>query len=512
MDLQVNSVYQALTRVVSRHSSKTAITFENAAVTYASLLSSIDTTAAKLASFGIKHGSVFAAYSQNRPELICCYYAAARLGAVFVPINPSMTPAEVNYTLHHSRARLLLYDDTVSDAAPLAMPGGLVQPIATLAEAATHGDEFSSPVSLDDDFLIIYTSGSTGKPKAIVLDHAAQIDAPRALAEMWDITEEDVTVVALPLGYLYGLSTAAAAGLQSGGTVVILRRFHPRDALDALVQHRATVFHGVPTMYSMMLEYCEQRDLRVNLSGVRSLICAGAPLPDALMRRFEDRFWKPLQNYYAMTECTPVFGKFARDTEPVPTGSVGRLAPRTVVQIRRPDGSECAVGETGELFTRAAATMKRYLNDPKLTETSMRDGLFRSGDVGHCDANGYYYVTGRIKDIIIRGGVNISPSEVERVIASHPAVQDVCIISAPDRIFGEVPVAFVVLRPGANVSAEELMVHAATVLAEFKVPRIINFEESLPLGKTGKVDKTALKHRTRRRLRCIEQNMRRRMG
>jgi long-chain acyl-CoA synthetase len=347
----------------------------------------------------------------------------------------------------------------------------------------------------DDDFLIIYTSGSTGTPKAIVLDHAAQIKGPRALAEMWNITEDDVTVVALPLGYLYGLSTASACGLQSGGTVVILRRFHPRDVLDALVQHRATVFHGVPTMYSMMLEYCEQRDLSVDLSGVRALICAGAPLPDALMRRFQDRFRKPLQNYYAMTECTPVFGKYATNPQPVPNGSVGRLAPGTVVHIRRPDGSECGAGETGELFVRGAATMRRYLNDPVLTEASMRDGLFRSGDVGHRDANGYYYITGRVKDIIIRGGANISPSEVERVLASHPAVQDVCVVGAPDRIFGEVPVAFVVRRPGASVSAEELIGHAETALADFKVPHTIHFETKLPLGKTGKVDKAALKQR-----------------
>lgn len=144
---------------------------------------------------------------------------------------------------------------------------------------------------------------------------------------------------------------------------------------------------------------------------------------------------------------------------------------------------------------RGAATMKRYLNDPVLTEASMRDGLFRSGDIGHCDANDFYYVTDRVKDIIIRGGANISPAEVERVLASHPAVQDACIVGTPDWIFGEVPVAFVVRRPGASVTAEELIAHAETALADFKVPRTIHFDPALPLGKTGKVDKTALKQR-----------------
>jgi long-chain acyl-CoA synthetase len=491
-----NSVYEAFAAMARSLGAKAAIRFESGTISYEALLWSIDNTAVRLASLGIPQGEVFAAYSQNRPELITCYYGAAKIGAVFVPINPNMTPTEVEYTLRHSGARLLLYDELVGESARIAGADRMLHPISTLAERANNAAHVvNPPVRPDDDFLIIYTSGSTGTPKAIVLDHAAQINGPRALAEMWNVTENDVTVVALPLGYLYGLSTAAATGLQSGGTVVILRRFHPRDVLDALVQHRATVFHGVPTMYSMMLEYCEQRDLRVDLSGLRALICAGAPLPDGLMRRFHDRFRKPLQNYYAMTECTPVFGKYATDPQPVPKGSVGCLAPGTVVNIRRPDGSECGVGETGELFVRGAATMKRYLNDPVLTEASMRDGLFRSGDIGHCDANDFYYVTDRVKDIIIRGGANISPAEVERVLASHPAVQDACIVGTPDWIFGEVPVAFVVRRPGASVTAEELIAHAETALADFKVPRTIHFDPALPLGKTGKVDKTALKQR-----------------
>ncbi|MEI2806191.1 class I adenylate-forming enzyme family protein [Albidovulum sp.] len=490
------TVFAALVEAAERGPQRPALVFEGEMLTYAGLLDAVELAACHLRARGIGRGSVFAAYSQNRPELMFCYYAAARLGAVFVPVNPNLTPSEVAYTVAHSGAALLLHDDAVADPAGEAGTGVALLPIGDLrAPAPGVAPEPPAEVAPGDDFLIIYTSGTTGTPKAIVLDHAAQVAAPRALAEMWGIGSGDTTLVALPLGYLYGLSTAAAAGLQTGGRVVIMRRFHPRDVLEAMVEHRVTVFHGVPTMFSMMLEYCEQRDLTFDLSHVRVMIAAGAPLPPEMRQRFTARFGSDLQNYYAMTESTPVFGRLAGDPRPLAANAVGRAAPGLKVRIVRPDGSDCAEGEEGEILVRAAATMKRYMKAPEQTEAAFVGGLFRTGDLGHRDADGNYFVTGRIKDIIIRGGANISPSEVEDALATHPAVQDAAVIGAPDRIFGEVPVAFVVLRPGAEVTTENLEEHAARTLSDFKVPRRYLFETALPLGKTGKVDKAALARR-----------------
>jgi long-chain acyl-CoA synthetase len=368
--------------------------------------------------------------------------------------------------------------------------------IATLRNPASDGRNAVFPdVDPNSDFLIIYTSGSTGTPKGIVLSHAAQVNAAAALSEMWGVGEKDVTVVGLPLGYLYGLSTAAAVGLQRGGTVVILRRFHPRDALEALVASKATIYHGVPTMYSMMLEFCEQQDLKFDLSQVRELICAGAPLPGEMRQRFATRFGRALHDYYAMTECTPVFGSYSSDLRPVPAKAIGRLAPGATVRILRPGGADCGVEEEGEILVRGAATMKRYLNSPELTNIAMKDGFVRSGDLGYRDSAGYYYISGRLKDLIIRGGANISPSEVEKALASHPGVQDAAVVGIEDRIFGEVPIAFVVRRHGSRVSADELVQHAEMLLSDFKVPRRYVFETELPLGKTGKIDKAELKRR-----------------
>jgi long-chain acyl-CoA synthetase len=424
-----------------------------------------------------------------------CYYAAAKLGAIYVPVNPNLTPAEVEYTFRHSGAKLLFHDGVVAESAKQGAPADALVDLTDLTGARDLPVPAAADVSPEDDFLIIYTSGTTGLPKAIVLDHAALIAGAASLARMWGATVEDVTVVALPLGYLYGLSTAAAVGLQSGGTVAILRRFHPREVLAGLIDHRATIFHGVPTMFSMMLEYSEQNELKTDLSSIRALICAGSPLPQEMRHRFTARFAAEIQDYYAMTEATPVFGRYFDDPDTMPEGAVGKAAPGVILRIVRSDGSDCEIDEEGEVLVRAAATMKRYMNSPSQTAASFKDGLFRSGDLGRRDARGYFYITGRIKDIIIRGGANISPAEVEAVLATHPGVQDVAVIGIPDNIFGEVPAAVIVRRFGSNVREAELIELASIPLADFKVPKRYIFISQMPLGKTGKIDKMALKQR-----------------
>lgn len=491
--LDLISVYAALEAAAKQNPGKVALKFEDESISYAELIERIENTARHLRLRGIGKGEAFAAFGQNRPEQLYCYYAAAKLGAVFVPINPNLTAAEVEYTVGHSEAKVLFYDDVVAETAKAAVPENLLVPMADLAETAPVTVLDTAAVKPDDDFLIIYTSGTTGAPKAIILNHAAQVNGPNALARLFGISADDVTIVALPLGYLYGLSTAAATSLQAGGTVVIMRRFHPRDVLAALVDNGATVFHGVPTMFSMMMEYCEQRSLSFDLSKMRKLICAGAPLTAEVERRFMTQFGKELENYYALTECTPVFGRYFDDPTPPPEGSIGRAAPGTTVKILGPDGRECGPNQDGELFVRAAATLDRYFKNPSMTDEALSDGLFRTGDLVRRDENGFFYITGRIKEIIIRGGANISPAEVEKALISHPGVQDAAVIGMADKIFGEVPVAVVVRRHGSEVSQEELIAHVEGLISDFKVPRTIIFETQLPQGKTGKTDKKALK-------------------
>jgi long-chain acyl-CoA synthetase len=491
-----NCVYEALLAQVNAHPKTVALEFEGVELSYDEFLAQIDNAARKLSTMGITAGKAFAAFTQNRPEILVCYYAASKIGAIFVPLNPNLTASEVTYAFQHSGSEFLLCDDLATPIASRAVELEKLQPISRVMEAAvpTNNSKLLS-VDVQSDFLIIYTSGSTGTPKAIVLSHASQLNAAVALSQMWGLNEKDVTVVGLPLGYLYGLSTAAAAGLQAGGKIVILRRFHPRDALESLVESKATVYHGVPTMYSMMLEYCEQRELHYDLSQVRQLICAGAPLPAEMRERFSARFAQVLYDYYAMTECTPVFGAYSGDLRSIPKKAIGRLAPGASVKILRADGTHCNVREIGEILVRGAATMKRYHNSPELTESTLIDGYVRSGDLGFKDESDYYYISGRMKDVIIRGGANISPSEVEKVLIAHPGVQDAAVVGVEDRIFGEVPMAFIINRHGYKVSEDELVRHCEKSLSDFKVPRRYLFTSDLPMGKTGKVDKAELKRR-----------------
>ncbi len=488
------TVYGMLVASAERHASSIALVFEDRTLSYAELLGLADNAARQLRHLGLGYGDTFAIYAQNCPEILIGYYAASKLGAVLVPINPNMTAVEVAHSIWHCDAKVLLHDALVAEAAEQAASREKRRPLSLLSEPCEEPDAGPQPrIGQDDDFIIVYTSGSTGTPKAIVLTHRSQTDVLDALTQMWGITDMDTTLVGLPMGYLFGLSTASAAALKMGGKVVLMRRFHPGEALNSFQAARATVYHGVPTMFSMMLDYAEQRDLRPDLSFVRALICAGAPLPEELKLRFARRFNKEIQNYYALSECTPVFGFYADDARPMPPGAAGQLAPGSAARITDAQGKDCPDGVPGELFVKGAALIKRYHKDDAATAAILTEGWIKTGDIACRDAQGFYTITGRLKDIIIRGGANIAPAEVESVLARHPAVQEAAVIGVPDKIFGEVPVAYIVRRAGSDVDVEALITHAEKALADFKVPRRIAFIGEMPLGKTGKVDKAALK-------------------
>lgn len=468
-----------------------ALVFEDEQLSYAQLRERVSVAATALETYGVGERSVFAVLCENRPEILVAYYAAANLGATIVPINPNMKTAEVEYIVRHSDARLLFHDAAMAGVAEQAVAADRRKPIEALSGGGAH--PLKSLGQADSDFLIIYTSGSTGRPKAVVFDQAREEAGNHALIEMWGISPDDRMIVALPLGFLYGLSTAAATGLQAGCEVILLRKFHPEKVISALVSHSATIFHGVPTMFSMMLDFVEKNNVDVDLSWMRLLICAGAPLPTSVRTRFAARFGKEIDDYYALTEVRPVFGRMAGDVSPIPAGAIGKAAPGAEIRIVDENGSDLPDNSSGALLVRAASTLLRYHKDPALTETAMRGDYFATGDLGFRDSAGYYHLTGRIKDIIIRGGANIAPAEVEETLLGYKDVNEAAVIGKPDPIFGEVPIAFVVARGGASIQPELLIEHCRQYLADFKVPTEIIIMPSLPLGVTGKVDKIALR-------------------
>ncbi|MBC3492446.1 class I adenylate-forming enzyme family protein [Pseudomonas taiwanensis] len=470
-----------------------ALRFENEAFSYRALVREIDRVAGVLASQGVVSSTPVGVYCENNSVTMLLYYAVSKIGGTFVPMNSVLTASEAAYIIDHAGIHHLFVDDKLADAAIEAVGErdckiiNVKQIQGTSAVAPFEAAQFPK-----DDFLIVYTSGSTGVPKAVRYTQSSEVGGNESLIELWNITPADKVLVALPLGFLYGLSTAASMALQGGAEVILLRKFRPSDVLDAVLEHRVTVFQGVPTMFSMMLEYAEQNDLTYDLSFVRLFISAGAPLSQELRDRFQRRFNKQIEDYYALTEVRPVFGRYAAREVTIPCGSIGQAAPGVEVKFVGADGQLVSPGSVGEVWVKAPATTSGYFKAPELTDAAFESGFFKTGDLGYCDADGFYYLTGRIKDIIIKGGANIAPAEVEEAICAHPAVQLASVIGIPDPKFGELPLAFFVTAAGRSVSVEELTAHCRARLAEFKVPvEFIQLSE-MPLGSTAKIDKKAL--------------------
>ncbi len=495
-------IYPRLEILARQSPGKIALRYGSGNLSYSQLVAAIDDMTRRLKGVGIRAGVAFAVLCENNLDVIIAYYAAAYLGAVFVPINPSMSARETAHIVSHSDSRLLLYGEEHREVATEALHDSRRQSLVeflrgpppssgALDDRASTGTR-AAP---DADFLIIYTSGSTGSPKGVVFDQWAEVAGNASLISMWHIGFEDVTLVALPLGFLYGLSTAAATGIQAGGEVIVLPRFRPGDVLKAIRDNAVTVFHGVPTMFSMMLDYAEQQNLHFDLSQVRQLISAGAPLPAELRSRFAARFGKRIDDYYALTEVRPVFGQYWNDLGTPPPGAIGRASPGADIRFVDADKRELERGQQGEMLVRAPATFKRYHKDEELTRRSLQGGYLLTGDLGFCDADGYFYLTGRLKDIIIRGGAKIAPVEVENIIATHPAAQAVAVIGVPDAKFGELVVAYVMPRANTQLTETDLVAFCIGKLADFKLPTSFVILEELPLGVTGKVDKRALKAR-----------------
>ncbi|WP_369250576.1 class I adenylate-forming enzyme family protein [Streptomyces sp. R41] len=455
-------------------------------LTNAQLLSRVRRTARQLHDLGIGPGDVVALKLTNRVEFVLLLFAAWRLGATITPVNPSMTDVEVVRQLKDSGARLLVVEDGSETTAGLAT--------LTVGELREHqAPEWDHAPRLDSSALalLIYTSGTTGVPKGVMLDHA-NIDAMVEMGrQALELGPSDRCLLILPLFHVNGIVVSILTPLLAGASVVIAgRRFDPHHFFDLVEQERPTFFSAVPTIYSMLAALPD--DVRPDTSSVRFAVCGAAPASDELLTRFEARYGFPLVEGYGLSEGTcgstinPVGG-------PRRAGTVGLPFPGQEIRILDADGTEVAPGTDGEVVVRGPNVMRGYLGRPDETARVVVDGWLHTGDVGHVDAEGYLTLVGRSKDMIIRGGENIYPKEIEDVLASDPSVLEAAVIGVPDEKWGEVVVAYVQPRPGSTVDAAALKALCARSLTGFKRPASYVVVEAIPKNAVGKIDKGSLR-------------------
>jgi long-chain acyl-CoA synthetase len=454
------------------------------ALTNAELLNRIRAASHQLRELGIGAGDVVAVKLPNRVEFVVLLFASWRLGATVTPVNPSLTDGEVVRQLNDSGARLLVVEDGA------AMTHGVTTlAIADLADEPVASDP---PPHLDSSALalLIYTSGTTGAPKGVMLDHA-NIDA---MADMGrralQIGPADRCLLILPLFHVNGIVVSVLTPLLAGASLVIADRFNPRTFFDVVESERPTFFSAVPTIYTMLAALPE--DVVPDTSSVRFGICGAAPASAELLTRFEARYGFPVVEGYGLSEGTcastinPVAG-------PRRAGTAGIAFPGQQIRIVDERGVEVSPGMDGEVIIAGPNVMRGYLGRPDETARVIVDGWLHTGDIGHLDAEGYLTLVGRSKDMIIRGGENIYPREIEEVLAGDPAVLEAAVVGVPDDKWGEVVAAYVQPRPGHTINIQALQALCARKLAGYKRPTSITVLQTIPKNAVGKADKSPLR-------------------
>ncbi len=467
-----------------------------------------------LAALGIEAGDRIAIDLPNWPEFVITMFAAAELGAAIVPLNPGYTPRELQFMLRHSEAAAVISPELYDGTDYLQLFEALLAELPALQYVVTVGEEdlwyddrifqFEDLVSSgqgrpgiapagaaeDRPFVIIYTSGTTGKPKGVMLSDANLLLTAEATAAALGLGGSDVTLCSVPMFHIFGLAAVLGA-LVSGSCVVLQERFEAGPALELIEQHGVTVFHGVPTMFVMLL-----RHPSLTAGAVRSLrtgIIAGAPVGEELVREVRSRLVPQVEIAYGLTETSPTVSITSLSDSPSQREqTVGRPLAGVSVRILGEDGADLPAESVGELAVRGFNVMQGYFRQPGETAAAMTsDGYLKTADLALLDAEGYLHIVGRVNEMIIRGGYNVHPREIEDHLRAHPALLDAVVVGVPNEVLGELICAAVRPVEGAIVSAEELRDYCRDALAEYKVPDIVHFMDEFPLtasGKTRRID------------------------
>lgn len=528
--LRQETIAGLLAAAVADHGGNEALIFPDAGVrlTYEQFGQAVDCLATGLLNLGIARGDRVGIWSPNRPEWVLTQFATARIGAILVNVNPAYRTGELEYALRHVGVRCLIlaesfkksnYVSMIQHVAPellFSAPGALMAAnLPDLRIVVRMGDSRSTPGILnfadlagtpadvprldtitrtlhrDDAINIQFTSGTTGLPKGATLSHFNLVNNGHFVTRTIRLTASDRMCIPVPLYHCFGMGMGVLGCVSKGATMVFPGEgFDPDVTLNAVADERCTALYGVPTMFSAMLDSASFA--RHDLSSLRTGIMAGSPCPVEVMKRVQrDMNMHEVTIAYGMTETAPVsFQSHVDDPLDKRVATVGRIHPHLEVKLVDDAGRTVPVGATGELCTRGYSVMKGYWGEPNRTAEAVDDeGWMRTGDLATLDTDGYCNIVGRAKDMVIRGGENIYPREVEEYLFRHPAVQLVQVFGVPDARFGEEVCAWVVPKPGAAISEDEVRDFAASLMAHFKVPRYVRIRDDLPMTVTGKAQK-----------------------
>lgn len=471
-------------------------------ITYGELDATVDRLASALAAVGVDKGDVVSAYLPNCIDYVLVVLAVARAGAVFSPINPRFKAYEISRLLNKSTPRVIFTTGdrvgTITEACELGgVSGALLVGVDGATDQAWALDRLLQtpahglPAVEDTDFFsLMFTSGTTGEPKGALATHRARMLWVLNAAIQYGLSEDDVYLGTMPQVHSAGL-TFTLIHLYVGATVRILEHFDPRAFLEIVERERVTSSLTVPTMLTMILEAQQEADRKHDLGSLKRVVTCGSPLPPTTKRKVIETVSDQLYDYYGSTESNSMTVLKPRDQLRKPN-SVGQPFTNVELMIAGPDGAPLPAGQTGEIWCANPSRMTCYLNNPQETEAAFTGRWFHTGDLGYLDDEGFLYLVGRSKDMIVSGGVNIYPAEIEHVIMQHPAVLDCAVIGVPDDKWGQAVKAFIVLRRGCALELEALQEYCKGYLADYKKPRHLEVMAELPKNAGGKTVKHAL--------------------
>ena len=482
-----------LTDTTRAHAGRVAVRVDDAAMTYRALDEASARVAGLLRERGLNPGDRVGLMMPNVAEMPVVYYGVLRAGGVVVPMNPLLKAREVAYYLGDSGAGLIFawhaFAGAARDGADQVKAETIVVDGVGFPDllASATPDFGVADAGEQDTAVILYTSGTTGHPKGAELTHGNLISNTEvARVDIVQAGPDDVIFGGLPLFHVFGQTVALNVAVAAGACLTLLPRFDAAHALRIIAGHRVTVFEGVPTMYVALLHQPDRADY--DTSSLRMCISGGAALPVEVLRGFDDAFGVPVLEGYGLSETSPVasFNHPGRVRKP---GSIGTPIRDVRLRVVDGEGDEVPQGEVGEIAISGPNVMKGYWQRPEATAEAVRGGWFHTGDMGRVDEDGYFYIVDRKKDMIIRGGYNVYPREIEEVMYEHPAVAEAAVIGLPHSSLGEEVAAAVALKPGATATEAELRDYVKSQVAAYKYPRHVWFVEALPKGATGKIQK-----------------------